>query len=144
LNSIILSQNFKPFDEDAERAILGSLIVYPEVRRDIISSLRRDIISSLRRDIISSLSNDDFYLQKHKVIYQVIVDLFYQGKVFDINVLRNELQKQGKLDEIGGNAYLLQILDESVPTDIAHQIVNILREKTKIRRTYEKTDGNAK
>jgi replicative DNA helicase len=122
LNSTILSQNFKPFDEDAERAILGSLIVYPEVRRDIISSL----------------SNDDFYLQKHKVIYQAVVDLFYQGKVFDINVLRNELQKQGKLDEIGGNAYLLQILDESVPTDIAHQIVNILREKTKIRKTYEK------
>jgi replicative DNA helicase len=122
LNSTILSQNFNLYDEDAERAILGSLIAYPEVRRDIISSL----------------SNDDFYLQKHKIIYQVIVDLFYQGKVFDIHVLRNQLQKQGKLDEIGGNAYLLQILDESVPTDIAHQIVNILREKTKIRRTYEK------
>jgi replicative DNA helicase len=102
MNSIILSQNFNPFDEDAERAILGSLIVYPEVRRDIISSL----------------SNDDFYLQKHRVIYQVIVDSFYQGKVFDIHVLRNELQKQGKLDEVGGNAYLLQILDESIPTDV--------------------------
>jgi replicative DNA helicase len=122
MNSTILSQNFKPFDEDAERAILGSLIVYPE----------------LRRDIISSLSNNDFYLQKHKVIYQAIVDLFHQGKVFDIHVLRNELQKQGKLDEVCGNSYLLQILDESVPTDIAHQIVNILIEKTKIRRTYEK------
>jgi replicative DNA helicase len=122
MNNTILSQNFNLYDEDAERAILGSLIAYPEIRRDIISSL----------------SNDDFYLQKHKIIYQVIVDLFYQGKVFDIHVLRNQLQKQGKLDEIGGNAYLLQILDESVPTDIAHQIVNILREKTKIRRTYEK------
>jgi replicative DNA helicase len=122
LNSIILSQNFKPFDEDAERAILGSLIVYPE----------------LQKPITARLTTDDFYLQKHKVIYQVVVDLFYQGKVFDIHVLRNELQKQGKLDEVGGNAYLLQILDESVPTDIASQIVNILIEKTKIRRTYKK------
>jgi replicative DNA helicase len=110
------------FDEDAERAILGSLIVYPE----------------MRSSLISSLSSDDFYLHRHKVIYQVVINLFYQGKVFDIHLLRNELQKQGKLDEIGGNAYLLQVLDESVPPDTAYQIVDILREKTKFRRINEK------
>jgi replicative DNA helicase len=53
-------------------------------------------------------------------------------------VLRNQLQKQGKLDEIGGNAYLLQISDEGVPVDITHQIIGILKEKTKFRNVHEK------
>jgi replicative DNA helicase len=58
--------------------------------------------------------------------------------VFDIHVLRNQLKKQGKLDEIGGNAYLLQISDEGVPVDITHQIIGILKEKTKFRNVHEK------
>jgi replicative DNA helicase len=110
------------FDEDAERAILGTLIVYPE----------------LRRDIISSLSNDDFYIQRHRIIYQAIVDLFYQENMFDIHLLRNQLQKQGKLDEIGGNGYLLQISEEGVPADIPHQIIGILKEKAKFRNIHER------
>jgi replicative DNA helicase len=119
-HSSLLTHHF--FDEDAERAVLGTLIVYPE----------------LRRDIISNLSNNDFYIQRHRIIYQAIVELFYQEKMFDIHLLRNQLQKQGKLDEIGGNAYLLQISEEGVPVDITHQIIGILKEKTKFRNIHER------
>ena len=125
-DSFILSQNngnFNLFDEDAERAILGSLIVYPEIQKNITANL----------------TTDDFYLQKHKIIYQTITDLTCQGKTANINILKDALEKQGKLDLVGGTSYLLQVSDESVPPDIAYQIVDILKEKTKIRKAFEKT-----
>jgi replicative DNA helicase len=125
MSNIILSQNYNYpnlFDEDAERAVLGSLIVYPE----------------LQKPITASLTTDDFYLQKHKIIYQTITDLTYQGKTANINILKDALEKQGKLDLVGGTSYLLQVSDESVPPDTAYQIVYILKEKTKSRIVFKK------
>jgi replicative DNA helicase len=125
-DNFILSQNngnFNLFDEDAERAILGSLIVYPEIQKSITASL----------------TIDDFYLQKHKIIYQTIADLVYQGKIPNLHILKDALEKQEKLDPIGGTGYLFQISDESVPPEIAYQIVDILKEKTKSRKVFEKT-----
>jgi replicative DNA helicase len=123
-DNFILSQNngnFNLFDEDAERAILGSLIVYPEIQKNITASL----------------TTDDFYLQKHKIIYQTISDLVYQGKTPNIHILKDALEKQGQLDAVGGMGYLFQIFDESVPPDAAYQIVDILKEKTIGRKASE-------
>jgi replicative DNA helicase len=78
LTSTILSQNFNLYDEDAERAILGSLIVYPDIQKSITASL----------------TADDFYLQKHKIIYQTITDLIYQGKTPNLHILKNEADKE--------------------------------------------------
>jgi replicative DNA helicase len=120
MNIIILSQVL--YDEDAERAILGSLIVYPEIQKNITASL----------------TTDDFYLQKHKIIYQTITDLVHQGKIPNLHILKDVLEKQGQLDAVGGTGYLFQISDEGVPPDIAYQIVDILKEKTKSRKAFEK------
>jgi replicative DNA helicase len=123
MNNDILSQNFNLYDEDAERAILGSLIVYPE----------------LQKSITASLTTDDFYLQKHKIIYQVILELINQGKTPNLHLLKDLLEKQGQLDFVGGLTCLYQLSDESVPQDIAYQIINILKENTKSRKVFEKT-----
>jgi replicative DNA helicase len=124
VSDIILSQNhnYSIFDEDAERAILGSLIVYQDIQKSITASL----------------TTDDFYLQKHKIIYQTITDLIHQEKAIDIYILKDALEKQGQLDTVGGTGYLFQLSDENVPPDIALQIVDILKEKTKSRKAFEK------
>jgi replicative DNA helicase len=123
MNSTILSQNFNLYDEDAERAILGSLIVYPDIQKPITARL----------------TTDDFYLQKHKIIYQTIADLVHQGKTPNLHILKDALERQGQLDAVGGTGYLFQISDESVPPEIAYQIVDILEEKTRSRKAFEKT-----
>jgi replicative DNA helicase len=122
MNNTILSQKFNFFDEDAERAILGSLIVYPEIQKNITASL----------------TIDDFYLQKHKIIYQTITDLVHQERIPNLHILKDALEKQKQLDFVGGLAYLYQLSDEGVPPDIAYQIVDILKEKTKSRKAFEK------
>jgi Replicative DNA helicase len=120
MNIIILSQVL--YDEDAERAILGSLIVYPDIQKSIIASL----------------TTDDFYLQKHKIIYQTITDLVHQGKTPNLHILKDALEKQGQLDAVDGIGYLFQLSDESVPPEIAYQIVDILKEKTKAEKPLKK------
>jgi replicative DNA helicase len=120
----MLSQNNENlYDEYAERAVLGSLIAYPE----------------LQKPITTRLTTDDFYLQKHKIIYQTIADLVHQGKTPNLHILKDALEKQGQLDFVGGLTYLYQLSDESVPPDIAYQIVDILEEKTRSRKAFEKT-----
>jgi replicative DNA helicase len=123
MNNDILSQNFNLYDENGERAILGSLIVYPEIQKSITASL----------------TTDDFYLQRHKIIYQAILELINQGKTPNLHLLKDLLEKQGQLYFVGGLAYLYQLSDESVPPDIAYQIIDILKENTKSRKAYEKT-----
>ncbi|MBX0312349.1 MAG: replicative DNA helicase [Sulfurihydrogenibium sp.] len=119
----IMPQNFNNvipqnlFDEDAERAILGGLLVFPDIVKNVIAKL----------------SIDDFYIQKHKIIYQVITDMFYQKIPINIHTLKDTLANKNLLDTVGGYAYLLTLHDENVPPDIAFQIVDILKEKTKAR-----------
>jgi replicative DNA helicase len=121
LNTKIYEAFEMPHDEDAEKAILGSLIVYPE------------IIGS----VLTKLKVDDFYLQKHKVIYEAIIDLFNQGKPLGLVILKDELSRRGKLEFVGGISYLYQISDESVPPDTAFQIVDIIKEKSILRSLIE-------
>jgi KaiC/GvpD/RAD55 family RecA-like ATPase len=101
-----------PFDEDAERAILGSLIAYPE-----------DL------DLIQRIDKFDFYLEKHKIVFDVIKKFYDEGKQVSVILLKNELESIGKLSYIGGIQYLYQLIDEAVPRDIAIQIIDILKEK---------------
>jgi replicative DNA helicase len=123
VSDIILPQNYNYsiFDEDAERAILGSLIAHPEIQKPVIASL----------------TTNDFYLPQHRAIYEIITNIINQGKTPSVHLVKNELEKQGKLESVGGIAYLMQILDESVPPDIVLQIIGIIKENSEHRRLIE-------
>jgi replicative DNA helicase len=112
-----MSNTIAIYDEDAERAVLGSLIDYPQCKKYVLS-----------------LEEDDFYLQVHKDIYKVITDLFFQGKAINIHIVRDELRKRGIQDVV----YLWQVSDEDVPPDLVPQMIGILKEKTKSRRLVAK------
>jgi len=115
MSDIILSQNYNYpnlFDEDAERAILGSLIAYPE-----------DL------DLLHQIDKFDFYLEKHRIIFDVIKKFYDEGKQVSVILLKNELESIGKLSYIGGIQYLYQLIDVAVPREITIQIIDILKEK---------------
>ncbi len=110
-----------PKDEESERAILGSLIVYPE----------------LLDQLLPQLKPNDFFNQRNKIVYEAIFEIANSGKLIDILVLKDFLTKQEKLDLIGGPSYLLQLVEESVPPDIAFQLVPIIKEKSILRALIE-------
>ncbi len=87
-----------PHNLDAEASVLGGII------------LRNEVLGQL-----DTLEVDDFYDHRHKVVFAAIRALEATAKPIDVVTLEVEVEKQGKLDAIGGIAFLGE-LTLRVPT----------------------------
>ncbi|MEQ8221841.1 MAG: DnaB-like helicase N-terminal domain-containing protein, partial [Candidatus Eremiobacterota bacterium] len=88
-----------PRSLEAEQATLGSMIIEP------------DCISAATE----ILRSEDFYFEGHKIIFKAITSLYEKGEPVDIITLNSELKKLGKIEEVGGIAYLTALVN-TVPT----------------------------
>ena len=84
--------NEMPHDLLAEKALIGCLIIDGEVF---------DQISNLK------IRAEHFYDPRHAIIFDVVQDLFMANKPIDYVTVSSKLQERGKLEEIGGQAFLL-------------------------------------
>jgi replicative DNA helicase len=88
-----------PFDLEAEQAVLGSLLIDPEAIIALAPQLRPD----------------DFYHEAHAHIYGAALALYERREPIDLVTLSSELERQGKLQQVGGTAYLADLV-AAVPT----------------------------
>src|SRR3990172_10999440 len=95
----LISEKGLPHNLDAERSVLGAIILENE---------------SLYQ-ILDSLSASDFYAENHKILYGTISDLISETRAVDLVTLREELSKARQLDQVGGITYIV-FLFASVPT----------------------------
>lgn len=93
-------ENLPPQNLDAERSVLGTLLLDPDTIPDILSMIP---------------SPDYFYSEIHRVIYQAVINLFGTDRPVDIVTIKEELRKINKLKDVGGAVYLTDLI-ESVPT----------------------------
>ncbi len=107
-----------PHDIEAERSVLGAMMINKQVANDVIGVLDKD----------------DFYLDRHVVIYQNMEALHDKSTPIDITTLSAQLKDVNALDKAGGVEYLLEI-SESVPST-AHSpfYMHIIQEKAMLRR----------
>jgi len=94
-----LLQKLPPQNLEAEQSLLGSLMI------------DKDAIISVA-DIVSA---EDFYMDKHRMIFEAIIDLYSKRDPIDLLTLANRLIERGQLDQIGGRSYLAS-LSNMVPT----------------------------
>jgi len=106
-----------PQNSEAEESVLGSIIIDNNALVKVA-------------DIISP---DDFYLPKHRYIYEAIFDLYTKNAPIDILSLSNRLEEKKLLDEIGGVSFLTSLVNKT-PTS-AHIIhyANIIHQKNVLR-----------
>lgn len=84
------------------------------------------------------LAADDFYRPEHQAIFDALVAARAKGAEVDMVLLRDHLKKSGKLQEVGGVAYLVK-LGESVPsTANLEYYAGIVKEKALNRGLLEK------
>ena len=88
-----------PQNLDAERSLLGAILIDEEVLADAAEIVRPN----------------DFYDKNHSLIFAGMVRLFEKHKPVDLLTLTEELQKKDELEIIGGSAYLTD-LTNYVPT----------------------------
>ncbi len=65
--------------------------------------------------VVDFLQPQDFYKGIHLEIYSACRELFEKGEPIDLLSCANRLKEKGKLEEIGGNSYLTELVN-SVPT----------------------------
>jgi replicative DNA helicase len=85
-------------------------------------------------DASARLVAEDFSLDSHRRIYQVILDLATRGHGVDITTVRAELERKREIDSVGGPAYLA-LLTEGIPRNLnIESYVRIIKDKSLLRR----------
>ena len=107
-----------PHSIEAEQSVLGSML------------LDRDAISTASE----VLQGEDFYRPDHKAIFEAIVELYNKSEAVDLVTLKNKIEENGVLEQIGGLKYLSR-LATSVPTSVhINEYSKIVEEKAILRR----------
>lgn len=92
-------QKIPPQNLEAEQAVLGALMLEPEVGSSVFEMLQPE----------------DFYRDNHRLMFSAIRDLFNKGDPIDLVSAAEALRQQGNLEQIGGIATISAIA-RSVPS----------------------------
>src|SRR5512147_466291 len=82
-----------PQSQNAEESLLGSVFIDPSILP------------------VLKVTPDQFYSHKNKWIWEAIQRLDSKGLAVDIVTVSDELERDGKLEEIGGPAYLTSLIN---------------------------------
>jgi replicative DNA helicase len=126
VNDRPLTEREPPYDLNAERALLGSILV------------DRDAIIV----IAPWFEPDFFYLQKHVYIYEAMLGCYnHQPSIPpDLSTVSDELRRRKRLDLIGGIAYLGELSAE-VPTAVHVEYYARIVERTALLRRLIQAGG---
>ncbi|UCD27672.1 MAG: replicative DNA helicase [Planctomycetota bacterium] len=109
-----------PHDIEAEMSLLGSMMLNRDAIGDILPIIHRN-------------ESSRFYRPDHRKIFEVLVDMYDRGDPVDLVTVRNELQRLGLLEEVGGVDYIVQ-LAESVPSHLhAEHYARLVCDKAMLR-----------
>jgi len=107
-----------PHSKDAEMAVLGAMM------------LERDAANKA----LQILPADSFYHEAHRLIYSAMLALNDRNQPIDIITLHDELQRNGKLGDVGGSQYLSELnLRTPTAANVEHH-ARIIFEKALKRR----------
>ena len=113
-----------PHNVDAEKSVLGSILVNNENYYSVVEILKQD----------------DFYLEGHRIIFRKMSEIVDESKAVDLITLQDRLERDSLLESSGGIAYLASLMD-GIPhlVNIEHY-VQIIREKSLFRQMIHSTN----
>lgn len=106
-----------PHDIDAEEAVLGSILISPETIFEIFPNLRPE----------------DFYREKNAWVYRACLNLHDRNAAVNQITVAHEIDEQGKLEDVGGSAYLGYLIS-IVPTPLHIEHYALIVERASMRR----------
>ncbi|WP_340694838.1 replicative DNA helicase [Hydrogenobacter thermophilus] len=106
-----------PYDELAERAVLGAMILDPEVIPQVLEYLREE----------------DFYIDNHRLLFSLLYKLWEdKGKDWDDIVLREYINRYGLKDKID-MSFIYALVDEAAKGALLQEAINLVKEKSGLR-----------
>jgi replicative DNA helicase len=106
-----------PHSREAEEAVLGAVLINPETYFEVSQFLRPD----------------DFYIQRHRWLWETFTRLQERRAPIDFLTVVEELDQTGQLNEVGGPAYISTLIN-NVPSSLHAEAYGRIVEQTAIRR----------
>jgi replicative DNA helicase len=95
----ILEARIPPQDLDAEKALLGSIMLSPDTIHDVSDLIYRE----------------SFYAEKHRILFEIMLELASRREPIDLVSVTTKLKEKKLLESIGGAQYVADIAN-SVPS----------------------------
>ncbi|MBI5351627.1 MAG: replicative DNA helicase [Chloroflexi bacterium] len=106
-----------PHSREAEEAVVGAVLINPEVYYDVAQFL----------------SADDFYIHRNKWIWEAFTRLHEQRIPVDLLTLSEELDRSNLLADVGGSSYITSLINQ-VPSSLNAESYGRIVEGHSIRR----------
>ena len=106
-----------PHNLDAERSVLGAILLDNEAFNTAIA-------------IVTSAA---FFRDAHRRIFERMTVLVERRSAIDFVILREELERAGELEEVGGAAYLASLVDGVPRATNVEYYARIVKEKATLR-----------
>jgi replicative DNA helicase len=107
-----------PHNLEAERSLLGAILI------------RNEAINQA----VPLVAGGDFFRDAHRIVYETMIQLSERGQAIDLVTLKDELARNGRLETVGGPAYVASLVD-GVPRALnVEHYARILKEKSTLRR----------
>lgn len=116
-----MSERELPHSVDAEKSVLGALLVDCESAQGVFSLLTRD----------------DFYSNRHKRIFSAAAYLYDRHNSLDQVLLADEIEKRGDTEVTGGLDYLDELEEFMPAAGNAEYYARIVRDKGILRGLHE-------
>jgi replicative DNA helicase len=107
-----------PSNVEAERSILGAILLDNAVCNQAIELLRRD----------------DFFLDSHRRIFDKMISITERLMPIDLITLSDELRRAGEFEQIGGATYIASLIDGVPRTDTIEPYAKLVKQKSMLRK----------
>lgn len=106
-----------PFSQEAEEAVIGSVLISPTAYVRIAGLLQAE----------------HFYLVRNRHLWQTFERLASRNDIMDLTTISEDLRQRNVLDDVGGYAYLIQLINNT-PNSMHAEAYAKLVERTATRR----------
>ncbi len=110
------SHQFLPVNIDAERAVLGSVLLQPKILPELIETLNAE----------------DFYYPKHINIFKIYVNLFEKYQQIDVNLVKEEIST-GNFRDLDVE-YLNELVKSACSPTMFEYYSKIIKKKAQLRK----------
>jgi len=111
-----------PYSQEAEEAVIGSVLINPNAFLTVAVFLKAE----------------DFYIRRNAIVWEAMQRLHERRDPIDNLTLAEELENMSLLHEIGGPAYLTQLINVT-PTSSHAEVYGRLVERAALRRRMLRT-----
>ncbi|MBQ2078613.1 MAG: replicative DNA helicase [Erysipelotrichaceae bacterium] len=117
-----MSSRSMPYSIEAEESLLGNIMLYPDAMRQCVDA---------------GVTADDFYLDKHRQIYNLMHSMYENKEKVDTVSLSSRLKDFGVYDKIGGLEYLMQLANATISANNTGEYISIIRNKSLARKVIK-------